>query len=132
MIWMPTLAKKIEEPRSIEMIKLCPTYSFYLFSGPGCAMHSQSCGAILAQTSHWVHIPDDELQRRYWEHRIRDVDDFRRHVEYTHFNPVKHGHVINLTDWPWSTFHDHVKQGWVEPDWGTIEPDDIVSLDAGE
>ena len=71
-------------------------------------------------------------QRRYWEHRIRDVDDLRRHVEYTHFNPVKHGHVTDLTDWPWSTFHDHVKQGWVEPDWGTIEPDDIVSLEAGE
>jgi len=74
----------------------------------------------------------DVWQRRYWEHRIPDVDDFRRHVEYTHFNPVKHGHVTNLADWPWSTFHDHVQQGWVEPDWGIIEPDDIVNLEAGE
>jgi putative transposase len=71
-------------------------------------------------------------QRRYWEHRIRDMDDLRRHVDYTHFNPVKHGHVTNLADWPSSTFHDHVKEGWVEPDWKTIEPDDIVSLEAGE
>jgi putative transposase len=71
-------------------------------------------------------------QRRYWEHRIRDADDFRRHVEYTHFNPVKHGYVTELADWPWSSFHAHVKKGWIEADWGTIEPDDIVSLEAGE
>ena len=71
-------------------------------------------------------------QRRYWEHRIRNVDDFRRHVEYTHFNPVKHGYVTSLADWPLSSFHDHVKKGWIGADWGTIEPDDIVSLDAGE
>lgn len=30
-------------------------------------------------------------QRRYWEHQIRDDDDFARHVDYIHFNPVKHG-----------------------------------------
>ena len=71
-------------------------------------------------------------QRRYWEHRIRDVDDFRRHVDYTHFNPVKHGCVTSVSDWPFSSFHDHVRKGWIEPDWGTIEPDDIVDLDAGE
>ena len=71
-------------------------------------------------------------QRRYWEHRIRDADDFRRHVEYTHFNPVKHGHVKRVPDWPYSSFHNLVKRGWIEVDWGTVEPDDIVSLDAGE
>lgn len=71
-------------------------------------------------------------QRRFWEHRIRDVDDFNHHVAYIHFNPVKHGHVTSPSDWEWSSFHDHVKQGWVEPDWGTIEPDEIRSLDAGE
>jgi putative transposase len=71
-------------------------------------------------------------QRRYWEHRIRDPEDLRRHVEYTHFNPVKHGHVTNLTDWPWSSFHDHVSQGWVDPEWGTIEPEDIKNLETGE
>ena len=71
-------------------------------------------------------------QRRYWEHRIRDVDDLRRHVEYTHFNPVKHGYVTDLNDWPWSSFHGHVKRGWIEPDWGSVEPDDIENLEAGE
>ncbi len=71
-------------------------------------------------------------QRRYWEHRIRDVRDFRRHVDYIHFNPVKHGYVTNLVDWEWSSFHDHVKKGWIEPDWGTIEPDHVGVLDTGE
>ena len=71
-------------------------------------------------------------QRRYWEHRIRNEHDFRRHVEYVHFNPVKHGHVTTLAEWPWSSFHDHVKKGWIEPDWGIIEPDDFDCIEAGE
>jgi putative transposase len=71
-------------------------------------------------------------QRRFWEHRIRDVDDFQRHVEYIHFNPVKHGYVTRVRDWEWSSFHEHVANGWTERDWGTIEPDGIADLDTGE
>ncbi|MFD0740402.1 transposase [Lysobacter koreensis] len=57
-------------------------------------------------------------QRRYWEHLIRDDDDLRRHVDYIHFNPVKHGHVARVADWPYSTFHRHVAEGRLPPDWG--------------
>src|SRR3546814_12378705 len=32
-------------------------------------------------------------QRRYFDHVIRDADDFARHLDYLHFNPVKHGLV---------------------------------------
>jgi len=71
-------------------------------------------------------------QRRYWEHRIRDADDFRRHVNYIHFNPVKHRLVSRVADWEWSSFHDHVKNGWLDPDWGTTEPDDIGNIEVGE
>ncbi len=47
-------------------------------------------------------------QRRYWEHVIRDERDFRKHIEYCWFNPVKHGHVAKVEDWPYSSFHrDH-------------------------
>jgi putative transposase len=47
-------------------------------------------------------------QRRYWEHVIRDERDLNNHIEYCWFNPVKHGHVANVEDWPFSTFHrDH-------------------------
>ena len=44
-------------------------------------------------------------QRRFWEHAIRDDEDFNHHVTYIHFNPVKHGHVTSPDDWPYSTWH---------------------------
>ena len=43
-------------------------------------------------------------QRRYWEHAIRDDRDFASHIDYVHFNPVKHGYVTSPADWPYSTF----------------------------
>jgi putative transposase len=50
-------------------------------------------------------------QRRFWEHLIRDEDDFRRHVEYCYINPVKHGLVSRVRDWPHSSFHRDVRDG---------------------
>jgi putative transposase len=44
-------------------------------------------------------------QRRYWEHMIRDERDLTRHIDYCWFNPVKHGLVENVEDWPYSSFH---------------------------
>jgi len=61
----------------------------------------------------------DVWQRRFWEHLIRDEEDFARHVEYIHFNPVKHGHVAHVADWRWSTFHRYVRQGWLSRDWAS-------------
>jgi REP element-mobilizing transposase RayT len=57
-------------------------------------------------------------QRRYWEHAIRDDSDLERHVDYIHFNPVKHGHVARVADWPHSSFHRHVERGFLAADWG--------------
>lgn len=62
-------------------------------------------------------------QRRYWEHLVRDEDDLQRHVDYIHFNPVKHGLARRARDWPHSTFHRYVKNGLVSSDWG-IAPDE--------
>lgn len=56
-------------------------------------------------------------QRRFWEHVIRDDDDLRHHVDYTHFNPVKHGHVGRACDWPHSSFHRWVAMGRYPMDW---------------
>jgi putative transposase len=56
-------------------------------------------------------------QRRFWEHLIRDEDDFARHVDYIHYNPVKHGHVQHATDWPYSTFHRFEREGVYARDW---------------
>lgn len=57
-------------------------------------------------------------QRRYWEHLIRDDVDLQRHVDYIHFNPVKHGYVARAADWPWSTIHRDIVRGWLTADWG--------------
>ena len=57
-------------------------------------------------------------QRRFWEHQIRDEQDWRNHLDYIHFNPVKHGHVQQAIDWPYCSFRRYVRQGFYEPDWG--------------
>jgi putative transposase len=56
-------------------------------------------------------------QRRFWEHRIRDEDDLQAHVEYIHYNPVRHGLVSMAADWPHSTLHRFIRRGWVSRDW---------------
>ena len=50
-------------------------------------------------------------QQRFWEHTIRDEDDFGRHLDYIHFNPVKHELARCAHDWPYSSFHDWVRRG---------------------
>jgi len=49
-------------------------------------------------------------QRRFWEHTLRNEEDFERHVEYIHYNPVKHGLVRSVEEWPWSSFHRYFPQ----------------------
>ncbi|MBB2898444.1 putative transposase [Pseudomonas sp. AS2.8] len=56
-------------------------------------------------------------QRRYWEHRIRDEQDLQRHLDYIHFNPVKHGHARSAVEWPHSSIHRYVRAGVLPVDW---------------
>lgn len=60
-------------------------------------------------------------QRRYWEHMIRDDNDFIKHVEYIHYNPVKHGLVSSPKEWEYSSFHKFVKLGLYDELWGSGE-----------
>ncbi len=57
-------------------------------------------------------------QRRFWEHQIRDENDYEQHMAYIHFNPVKHGYAQAAVDWPYSTFHRYLQQGIYPRDWG--------------
>ena len=57
-------------------------------------------------------------QRRFWEHLIRNNEDFRRHVEYIHYNPVKHGLTKAPCDWDYSSFHRYVEKGKYNIKWG--------------
>jgi len=57
-------------------------------------------------------------QRRYWEHLIRDERDYANHVDYIHYNPVKHGHVERASTWQCSSIHRYIRAGVIERDWG--------------
>lgn len=59
-------------------------------------------------------------QWRYWEHVVRDEADLRAHIDYVHYNPVKHGHVERVVQWPWSSFHQCVARGQLPADWGDV------------
>ena len=67
-------------------------------------------------------------QKRFWEHMVRDVTDLNNHLDYIHYNPVKHGYVHNVIDWPYSSFHRFVDEGYYPADWGS----DIVYIDVAE
>lgn len=60
-------------------------------------------------------------QRRYWEHTLRDEIDFERHCNYIHFNPVKHGYVLTVSEWPYSSFQRFVRLGLYPADWAAAE-----------
>jgi putative transposase len=85
------------------------------------------------------HCESTLWQRRFWEHQIRDDNDFARHVDYIHsgartkvsrLNPVKHGHVKQAKDWPYSTFHRYVRNGLYANDWVGAVDEAVVSLQA--
>ena len=86
---------------------------------------------LTTQACPQYHLPIDDLsrskvkrnergiwQRRFYEHQIKDEVDFIRHMDYLHFNPVKHGLVGKVSEWPYSSFHRYVKQGDYLVDWG--------------
>jgi putative transposase len=74
----------------------------------------------------------DIWQRRFWELVIRDDQDFHRHLDYLHWNPVKHGYVKTPMDWPYSTFHRFVAQGLYPSNWGGGGMDNYSPEDFGE
>ena len=68
-------------------------------------------------------------QRRFWEHAIRDEEDWRNHLDYIHYNPVRHGLAASPGDWPWSSFGRAVARGWYDKSWGDSEPAAIAGMD---
>lgn len=56
-------------------------------------------------------------QRRFWEHAIRDDREYASHIDYCHWNPMKHGLVRRVADWPYSSFHRYVRQELLPTDW---------------
>ncbi len=67
-------------------------------------------------------------QKRFWEHRIQDEEDWRKHMDYIHYNPVKHGLVAHPEKWPFSSFKRNIQRGWYAENWGHHEPGSIVGM----
>lgn len=124
-----------ELPFRIDAWVLLPEHLHCIWTlPPGDADFSKRWGLIKAEFSkragdpfrraEWINVSKAKhrestiWQRRFWEHQIRDQADLNRHMDYIHFNPVKHGHVARVIDWPYSTFHRYTTQGVYPPDWG--------------
>lgn len=71
----------------------------------------------------------DIWQRRYWEHTIRDEEDLHRHLDYIHYNPIKHGYTKQAKDWEYSSFEKFVKLEYYESDWCNFaDKNDIINM----
>ena|SRR5688572_13440162 len=129
-------AARRERPFSIDAIVILPDHLHAILTLPeGDADfpgrwrrikgHFSSC--MLASGACMTRRANGDLalwQRRFWEHTIRDEVDLGRHVDYIHFNPIKHGLVTRARDWPYSSFHWYVRQGLLPLDWAG-DADDI-------
>ncbi len=70
----------------------------------------------------WVGKDDNAFlwQRRFWDHIVRDGQDFNRHLDYIHFKPVKHEYVHRPADYPWSSLGEYIDNGKYASNWGTV------------
>ncbi|WP_020564535.1 REP-associated tyrosine transposase [Methylosarcina fibrata] len=72
----------------------------------------------------------DVWQPRFWDHLLRNEEDWRRHMDYIHYNPVKHGLATSPAAWPYSSFHKVVAKGWYPEKWGSNgQPETISEMD---
>jgi putative transposase len=68
-------------------------------------------------------------QPRFFDHCIRDESDFHKHLDYIHYNPVKHGLVSSPGEWPYSSFARFVALGWYTSSWGDVVPPDVEDME---
>jgi putative transposase len=121
-----------ERPFSIDAVVILPDHLHAILSlPPGDAdfpgrwrrIKGHFSRGLMARGIAMKRRPNGDLalwQRRFWEHTIRDDSDFERHVDYIHFNPVKHHLVRSVRDWPHSSFHRYVRAGLLAADWAGV------------
>jgi len=120
---------KRERPFTIDAIVVLPEHLHCVWTlPPGDADYSHRWRLIKARLSKVLLLACAQIhqsakgeynvwQRRFWEHTVRDEADLLSHVDYIHYNPVKHGLVTRVSDWPYSSFHRFVRMGWLSADW---------------
>lgn len=121
-------------PFTINALVLLPDHLHTIWSlPPGDEAYSKRWGWIKKEfTKNWLALGGWEQsqtegrkrdrrrgvwQPKYWEHTLETEDDFERHFDYVHYNPVKHGYVRCPRDWPWSSFHRWVRRGVYPEHW---------------
>jgi putative transposase len=123
---------RVQEQRPFETVAICilPDHLHAIWSLPendfDCAQRwnlikggfSRGLPAAARSASQVAKREKGIWQRRYWEHAIRNETDLARHIDYVHFNPVKHGLVSRVSDWPHSSFHRYVERGELLAEWG--------------
>ena len=122
-------AARQERPYAIDAVVILPDHLHAIFTLPPDDSNFSSrwprikghfSSALIRTATELKRRPNGNLalwQRRFWEHTIRDEDDFARHVDYIHYNPIKHALVKRVRDWPYSSFHRYVKEGILPDDW---------------
>ena len=122
-------AARRERPFVIDAVVILPDHLHAIFtlppgdsdfSGRWRRIKGHFSSALIDDSIELTRGPNGDLalwQRRFWEHTIRDEGDFARHVDYIHSNPVKHGLVQRVRDWPNSSFHRYVRDGILPEDW---------------
>ena len=125
---------KAQHPFEIDAFVLLPDHLHCIWTlPPGDANYSlrwnvikrlvsQRTKALLSQNLSSIQQERREIglwQRRFWEHQVRDDRDLEQHVNYIHWNPVKHGYIEQVVEWPYSSFHRYVKRGLLPRNWAT-------------
>lgn len=138
-----------DRPFEIKALVLLPEHLHAIWSlPPGDAAYPARWGWIKKEfTKRWLAAGGSEQplsqgriergdrgvwQARYWEHAIVDEQDFDRHFDYIHYNPVKHGHVRCPSQWPESSFHRWVNQGVYDPHWGCSDHGELSFEDLNQ
>jgi putative transposase len=85
------------------------------------ASGKMGCNPILRSRSKVAKGDAGIWQRRFWEHRIRDAEDFERHVRYCWGDPVNHGLARRAADWPYSSIHRDIRAGRITRDWAGVD-----------
>jgi putative transposase len=146
-----------EKPFTIDAAVILPEHIHFLWTlPPGDADYSYRVGRMKVLftralrgannlpenmcESRKKHRESNVWQRRFYEHTIRDEFDLHKHLDYLHFNPVKHGLVKCVHDWGYSSFHRGVRRGEYDAKWGcqcgnnsfTPQVASLIDLEMGE
>ena len=119
---------RMKHPFDIDAAVVLPDHLHCIWTLPaGDADFSTRWRLSKSQFSRHSEIRRPVWQPRFWEHHIRSEQDLARHIDYIHYNPVKHGYAARPADWPCSSFARFVGQGAYSDDWGASKAPKLSS-----